>query len=139
MRALSACFYVGSSTRTPDERFDQHKQGYKSNRYARKFGMKLRPDLFAQYNPIPSRNDALELEEYLADRLRGQGYGVWQGETVWVCSQGCRDTKKALKQIHPLLVLNGQNHHSVSHHAIPQNLLCGRRSRSWPARLGSLQ
>lgn len=79
MRALTACFYVGSSTRTPDERFDQHKQGYKANRYARKFGLKLRPDLFVQYNPIPSRNDALELEEYLADRLRGQGYGVWQG------------------------------------------------------------
>jgi len=73
------CFYVGSSTRTPDERFDQHKQGYKSNRYARKFGLKLRPDLFEAYNPIPSRSDALELEEYLANRLRSRGHGVWQG------------------------------------------------------------
>jgi len=79
MRALTPCVYVGSSTRTPDERFDQHKEGYKANRYARKYGLKLRPDLFEAYNPIPSRADAEELEEYLADRLRKMGYGVWQG------------------------------------------------------------
>jgi len=79
MKALTDCFYVGSSIRPPDERFDQHKKGYKSNRYARKFGLKLRPDIFEQYNPIPSRKDAEELEEYLASRLRKQGYGVWQG------------------------------------------------------------
>jgi len=79
MKALTPCVYVGSSTRTPDQRFDQHKEGYKSNRYAKKFGLRLLPDLFAPYNPIPSRADALELEEYLADRLRKMGYGVWQG------------------------------------------------------------
>lgn len=79
MTASAECFYVGSSFQTPDNRFDQHKQGYKSNRYARKFGLKLRPDLYQKYNPIPSRKDALELECYLADRLRKQGYGVWQG------------------------------------------------------------
>ncbi len=78
-RAGASCFYVGSSFQTPDNRFDQHKQGYKSNRYARKFGLKLRPDLFDRYNPVPTRKDALELEEYLAERLRGEGFGVWQG------------------------------------------------------------
>jgi len=71
-------FYVGSSVQTPDARFDQHKQGYKGNRYVREFGLRLRPDLFEQYNPIPSRADALELEEYLAARLRSKGHGVWQ-------------------------------------------------------------
>ncbi len=79
MKALTPCFYVGSSWRSPDERFDQHKQGYKANRYAKKYGLKLRPDIFEQYNPIPSRGDALEIEEYLAERLRKQGFGVWQG------------------------------------------------------------
>ncbi len=79
MNPLKACFYVGSTFRSPDERFDQHKQGYKSNRYARKFGEKLRPDLFDQYNPIPSRKDAEDLEKYLAERLRKLGHGVWQG------------------------------------------------------------
>ena len=79
MKALTPCFYVGSTWRTPDERFDQHKQGYKANRYAKKYGLKLRPDLFEQYNPIPSRTDAEELEAYLANRLRKMGSGVWQG------------------------------------------------------------
>ncbi|MFT4603648.1 MAG: hypothetical protein ACI9W4_000363 [Rhodothermales bacterium] len=78
-RPKSLCVYVGSSYRSPDERFDQHKQGYKSNRFAREFGLRLLPEVFEQYNPIPSRKEAEELEEYLADRLRKQGWGVWQG------------------------------------------------------------
>ena len=73
------CVYVGSSVQRPDLRFDQHKAGYKSNRYAHRFGLKLRPDLFERYNPIPSRADALDIEAYLAERLRGEGWGVWQG------------------------------------------------------------
>ena len=79
MNPLIPCFYVGSTWQTPDQRFDQHKQGYKSNRYAKRFGLQLRPDIFESYNPIPSRKDAEELEEYLANRLRAQGHGVWQG------------------------------------------------------------
>lgn len=79
MNPLKACFYVGSTYRSPDERFDQHKKAYKSNRYARVYGLHLRPDLFEAYNPIPSRKDAEELEVYLAERLRQKGHGVWQG------------------------------------------------------------
>ena len=79
MNPLKACFYVGSTWRSPDERYDQHKQGYKSNTYAKKYGLRLRPDLFEPYNPIPSRKDAEELEVYLAQRLRAKGHGVWQG------------------------------------------------------------
>ena len=74
-----ACLYVGSSVRTPDHRFDQHKAGFKSNRYVRDFGVVLRPDLFERYNPIPSRKDAEQLEAYLAARLRSEGYAVWTG------------------------------------------------------------
>ncbi len=73
------CVYVGSTVRTPELRFEQHKAGYKSNSYAKQFGERLRPDLYEMYNPIPSRKEAEELEFYLADRLRGKGYGVWQG------------------------------------------------------------
>lgn len=78
-RPGSPCVYVGSSYRSPDERFDQHKQGYRSNRFAREFGARLLPDVFDQYNPIPSRGEAEELEAYLADRLRKKGWAVWQG------------------------------------------------------------
>ena len=79
MAFRAACFYVGSSVREPDHRFEQHKQGYKANRYTRDFGLHLRPDIYDQYNPIPTREDAEELEQYLAERLRRQGFGVWQG------------------------------------------------------------
>lgn len=71
--------YVGSSFKSPDERFDQHKEGYRSNRFAREFGSRLLPEVFEQYNPIPSRAEAEELEAYLAGRLRKKGWGVWQG------------------------------------------------------------
>ena len=79
MQLRTVCVYVGSSIRKPDHRFEQHKQGYKSNYYAREYGERLRPDLYEKYNPIPTRKEAEELEVYLAKRLRESGFGVWQG------------------------------------------------------------
>ena len=73
----SDCVYVGQSSRKPVLRFEQHKEGYKSNKYAKYYGIKLRPDLYEQYNPIPTRKDAEEIEEMLGKSLRKQGYGVW--------------------------------------------------------------
>lgn len=73
----NTCVYVGQSSRMPALRMDQHKEGYKSNKYARKFGLALRPDLFQKYNPIPTRKDAEEIETMLAHQLQKQGYGVW--------------------------------------------------------------
>ncbi len=74
---LKACLYVGSTARTPEDRFDQHMNGYKANSYVTTFGLRLRPDLYDKYNPIRTRADAEELEEYLAERLRAAGHGVW--------------------------------------------------------------
>ena len=71
------CFYVGQSTRKPSVRFEQHKEGYKSNTFVRRFGIKLVPDFYEKYNPIPTRKDAEELEEYVACKLREKRYGVW--------------------------------------------------------------
>jgi len=73
----NTCVYVGQSSRKPNIRFEQHKEGYKSNKYAREFGLKLRPDLFEKYNPIPTRKDAEEIEAMLADQLKERGFGVW--------------------------------------------------------------
>jgi predicted GIY-YIG superfamily endonuclease len=73
----SQCFYVGQSAKSPEARFKQHKDGYKSNRYAKKYGLKLVPQLYEKYNPIPTRKDAEELEVYVAQKLRKQGFGVW--------------------------------------------------------------
>ena len=72
----NACVYVGQSSRKPTLRFEQHKEGYKSNKYAKYYGIKLRPDLYEKYNPIPTRKDAEEIEEMLGNSLRKQGYGV---------------------------------------------------------------
>ena len=73
----NGCVYVGQSSRKPNIRFEQHKEGYKSNKYAQQFGLKLRPDLFEKYNPIPTRKDAEEIEEMLGKELRKRGFGVW--------------------------------------------------------------
>ena len=71
------CVYVGQSSKKPNIRFEQHKEGYKSNTYAKRFGLKLRPDLYEKYNPIPKRKDAEEIEEMLGEILRKRGYAVW--------------------------------------------------------------
>ena len=72
-----SCFYVGQSSRKPSLRFEQHKEGYKSNKYAKYYGIKLRPDLYEKYNPIPTRKDAEHIEEYLSKTLREKGIAVW--------------------------------------------------------------
>ena len=73
----NGCMYVGQSSRKPKLRFDQHKEGYKSNKYAKVYGEKLRPDLYEKYNPIPTRKDAEEIEKMLGEYLRKKGLGVW--------------------------------------------------------------
>ena len=73
----NGCVYVGQSSRKPTLRFEQHKEGYKSNKYAREYGIRLRPELYEKYNPIPTRKDAEQIEEMLSNQLRKQGIGVW--------------------------------------------------------------
>ena len=73
----SKCFYVGQTSRRPSLRFEQHKEGYKSNKYARIYGIQLRYDLFEKYNPIPTRKDAIQIECMLALELRKKQFGVW--------------------------------------------------------------
>ena len=73
----NCCVYVGQSSRKPALRFEQHKEGYKSSSYAKIYGLKLRPDLYEKYNPIPTRKDAEKIEEMVGKDLRKKGYGVW--------------------------------------------------------------
>ena len=73
----NGCVYVGQSSKNPEIRFEQHKEGYKANKYAKYYGIKLRPDIYEKYNPIPNRKDAESLEKYLGEKLRDRGIGVW--------------------------------------------------------------
>ena len=71
------CLYVGATGLSPEERFENHKAGYKANRYVERYGLKLRPELYEEYNPL-SYEDAREMETELAAMLREKGYAVWQ-------------------------------------------------------------
>jgi hypothetical protein len=75
--AAKPCVYVGMTGLDPDVRFDKHKAGIQSNKYVRLYGLRLRPDLYAMYNPMPY-NAARDMEVELAIGLREEGYGVWQ-------------------------------------------------------------
>ena len=73
------CFYVGQTYLDPRERFEQHREGYKANRYVKKYGKWIRWKMFQKYNPISTREKAIEKEEELAMKLQAKGHGVWWG------------------------------------------------------------
>jgi hypothetical protein len=71
------CVYVGMTGLQPDERLDKHKAGIKYNRFAMLYGVRLMPELYEVYNPMPY-DAARDMEVELAIGLREEGYGVWQ-------------------------------------------------------------
>jgi len=78
------CLYVGMTSKTPRERFEQHKSGYRnkkghklSSNIVQKYGMYLRPSLYNHIDPMSTRSVALKMEEKLALELRRQRYAVW--------------------------------------------------------------
>ena len=76
--ATKPCVYIGMTGLDPDIRFDKHKAGIQANRYVMRYGLRLMPELYEKYNPMPY-DGARDMEVELAIRLRGKGYGVWQG------------------------------------------------------------
>lgn len=78
------CVYVGMTSKTPKERFVQHKTGYRNKKgyklsanVVEKYGTYLRPSLYNHIDPIATRAEALKMERVLALELRRQGYAVW--------------------------------------------------------------
>ncbi|MFT3934540.1 MAG: ribose-5-phosphate isomerase [Chitinophagaceae bacterium] len=79
------CLYVGMTSKTPQERFKQHKTGYISKKgyrisaaIVRQYGAYLRPSLYEHLNQKPmTRTQALAMEKKLALQLRSKGYAVW--------------------------------------------------------------
>ena len=72
----SPCVYVGMTSKSPEERFTQHKEGYKAARIVKQFGIGLKPRHYESHNPM-SRDEASEMEFEKARRLRKKGWGVW--------------------------------------------------------------
>lgn len=71
-------YYVGMTGLSPEERFDNHKNGVKAAGIVRRFGERLVPKLYAHLNPMPYAR-AVEMEAMLADSLRKRGYLVFGG------------------------------------------------------------
>ena len=78
------CLYVGMTSKTPQQRFDQHIKGSKSNKginiassIVKNYGIYLRPSLYQQLPVFKSRIEALEAERKLTQKLRTLRYAVW--------------------------------------------------------------
>ena len=70
--------YVGMTGLPVDHRFENHKNGYKAARLARRYGVRLLPELYEYLNPMPY-DAAVQMERDLAEDLRAQGYAVCGG------------------------------------------------------------
>jgi predicted GIY-YIG superfamily endonuclease len=75
--SVKPCVYVGMTGLEPEERLQEHRSGNHSARFVKKYGVRLLPELYRQFNPMPYAL-AIVMEVELARRLRDQGYGVWQ-------------------------------------------------------------
>ena len=73
------CLYVGMTGLDPAERFANHKRGHKSAWTVRKYGLRLLPEMYECFNPMPF-HVAAEMEAGLAEDLRAEGYTVTGGK-----------------------------------------------------------
>lgn len=78
------CLYAGMTSKSPKERFLQHKTGHLSKKghnlssnIVKKYGSYLRPSLYNHIKPLDNRDEALKMEEKLALELRRKRYAVW--------------------------------------------------------------
>ena len=78
------CLYVGQTSKTPKERFLQHKTAYRNKKghklsanIVEKYGLYLRPSLYTHIDPFLTRAEAEEAEKQISLELRHEGYAVW--------------------------------------------------------------
>ena len=76
--AAKPCVYVGMTGLPIDHRFENHKNGYKSARIVKRYGVRLMPELYEHLNPMPFEA-AAQMEKDLAEDLRNEGYTVTGG------------------------------------------------------------
>ena len=73
----ATCLYVGSTGLDPEARFENHLRGHKGCPLVRTYGVRLRPDLFADF-PAMTWEDAVATEAAYAQELRELRYAVYQ-------------------------------------------------------------
>ena len=82
------CYYVGYTSKTPEERYHQHITGYINKKghnisspVVFKYGYKkngLRDKKYRKYNPISTQEEAMKIEVELAEKLRKNGHCIYQ-------------------------------------------------------------
>jgi hypothetical protein len=80
--------YVGSSARSPEERFAQHRRGYKSARLVKRFALRLRPDLYEDLEPIRGSKQACRAERARARELAECGFVAHSDGTSYGKGEG---------------------------------------------------
>jgi hypothetical protein len=75
------CLFVGETRHSPKKRFNYHLVGYKSHEYIRRYARRLAPEYYASLDPV-NADQAKEVENHLAAKLRRMGYAVWQHTDV---------------------------------------------------------
>jgi predicted GIY-YIG superfamily endonuclease len=73
-----AAYYVGMTGLTPEQRYQNHKNGVKAARVVKRYGERLVPRLYQHLNPMTYQR-AQEMEGLLAESLRKRGYVVYGG------------------------------------------------------------
>lgn len=73
----ATCLYVGSTGLDPEARFANHLRGHKGCPLVRAYGVRLRPDLYADF-PAMTWQDAVATEVAYAEELRELRYAVYQ-------------------------------------------------------------
>ena len=68
--------YVGETSKTPEERFDEHKNGIRDNKAAREHGRDLNYDLMKDIPQLRFKQDSQWLETHTGEELRSRGYVV---------------------------------------------------------------
>lgn len=70
--------YVGSTGKTPEQRFETHMKGGRgASRLVKRFGKRLFPYAYADLPGFSDRGEAERAEEQRAQELRARGWGVW--------------------------------------------------------------
>ena len=75
-RAVLIQAELSETSKTPEERFDEHKNGIRDNKAARDHGRDLNYDLMKRIPQVRFKQDSKWLEAHAGEKLRDCGYKV---------------------------------------------------------------
>jgi hypothetical protein len=73
----AATVWIGQTHLTPEQRFEEHREGRRANRQVQESGIGLRSDLYADQPELRTRQEADAYQALLAQTLENSGYSVY--------------------------------------------------------------